>query len=327
MGIDGLNLLRYHWNSLRALRARYPVWLLRRVTIGRWRNRRVLSKFCGYGLEIGGPSVFFQNVGEFPIYSVAQNLDNVNYSNETFWEGTLKEGKHFNYDANKAPGNQFICEASDLSPVPDCAYDFVASCHTLEHSANPIKALNEWRRVLKSGGWFALVLPHKTGTFDHQRKITDFEHLLEDYRSGVTEDDSTHFAEILENHDLDRDPAQKSRTSFEKWINDNAITRGAHHHVFNPALALTLVDYVGFEVAAAEVVLPFHIFIVAQKSSKSHREKEKALQQILQACCARSPFKTDHQEQDLPIVGLPVGSDSGRQVKPGCRAPRRGDGA
>jgi hypothetical protein len=48
-------------------------------------------------------------------------------------------------------------------------------------------------------------------------------------------------------------------------------------------------------VAAAEVVMPFHIFIVAQKSDKSDAEKEKARHQILEACCADSPFKSDRQ--------------------------------
>jgi SAM-dependent methyltransferase len=293
------------WNSLRSFGPRYTFWQLRKVVFGgqlrksAFSGRRLLSNFCGAGLEIGGPSQFFQPGREFPIYSVAENIDNVNYSATTFWEGALNEGRNFRYNANKAPGHQFICEASDLSAISDCTYDFVASCHTLEHCANPIKSLTEWRRVLKSKGWFALVLPHKEGTFDHRRKVTEFEHLLEDYRHGVTEDDTTHFAEILAIHDLARDPAQKSRQGFEKWISENTVTRGAHHHVFDPALAITLVDHAGFELVSAEALMPFHIFIVAQKSSKRREEKEQIRLQTLRACCERSPFKSD-RERDLP---------------------------
>jgi SAM-dependent methyltransferase len=163
----------------------------------------------------------------------------------------------------------------------------------LEHSANPIKALNEWRRVLKNDGWLALVLPHKAGTFDHRRTVTEFEHLLKDYSNGVTEDDKTHFAEILEKHDLVRDPTQESRDKFEKWIRENVVNRGAHHHVFDPALAIRLVDHVGFEVAGAEVAMPFHIFIVAQKSDKSRAKKEPGRRRILEACSGKSPFRSD----------------------------------
>jgi SAM-dependent methyltransferase len=258
-----------------------------------------VAGFEGHGLEIGGPSEFFRIETSFPIYGVAASVDNVNYSTRTFWEGSLQEGNNFKYDHSKEPGYQFICEASELSPIPDGKYDFVASCHTLEHCANPIKALYEWRRVLKDDGWLALVLPHKAGTFDHRRMVTEFEHLLKDYRDNVTEDDETHFGEILEKHDLRLDPGQKSRADFEKWIQDNPVTRGAHHHVFDPGLAIALVDYAGFEVVTAQVTLPFHIFIVAQKSSKSAAEKEKARNQILQNCRARSPFKSDRRKFGL----------------------------
>ena len=277
----------------------YPIFLLRKIIFARETGGDTISRFAGYGLETGGPSQFFRRNGEFPIYAAATNVDNVNYGNETFWEGTLQEGSNFRYALDKNPGHQFICEASELSAIADCTYDFLASCHTLEHCANPIKALNEWRRVLKNDGWLCLVLPHKTGTFDHRRKVTEFEHLLEDYRNGVTEDDRSHFGDILRNHDLDRDPTQESRQAFEKWINDNASTRGAHHHVFDPALAISLVDYAGFEVMAAEVLMPFHIFLVARKSSKSRVEKEEGCQRILHGCCARSPFKSDRRSMAL----------------------------
>lgn len=275
--------------------------LLKKAALGRHQlHRRDLDSFTGCGLEIGGPSQFFQHDKEFPIYSVAENIDNINYSTKTFWEGKLKEGKNFKYDTEKAAGYQFICEASDLSSVPDCRYDFVASCHTLEHCANPVRALHEWRRVLKDQGSLVLVLPHKMATFDHRRNVTEFEHLLDDYRRGVKEDDKTHFEEILERHDLKRDEGQKSRADFEKWITNNIETRGAHHHVFDPALAIMLVDYTGFEIVTAQVTLPFHIFIVAQKSSASAADKEKARNQILQNCRAHSPFKADRREFGSP---------------------------
>lgn len=294
-----LNRLRYQWNSFRVLGPNYALWWMKKAPVGSSRNRRDLSNFTGCGIEIGGPSQFFQCGEEFPIYSVAQNVDNVNYSSRTFWEGALREGQYFSYNVEKGAGHQFIREASELSDIPSYTYDFIASCHTLEHCANPIKALYEWRRVLKDDGWFALVLPHKAGTFDHRRRVTAFEHLLKDYSDKVTEDDRTHFPEILEKHDLRLDPGQKSRAGFEKWINDNSLTRGAHHHVFDPELAIKLVDYTGFEVTAVEVIMPYHIFIVAQKSSRPCSEKEQARAQILQSCCATSPFKSDRQRETL----------------------------
>jgi SAM-dependent methyltransferase len=290
-----LKKLYRRWRYLKSVGVLYPIFLVKRTAFVRDIDCGFLSKFGGHGLEIGGPSQFFRGGNEFPIYSVADQIDNTNFSHRTFWEGALEEGRNFRYNANKTPGYQFISEATDLSAVPACSYDFVASCHTLEHSANPIKALNEWRRVLKSDGWLALVLPHKTGTFDHRRRVTEFEHLMKDYSNAVTEDDDSHFAEILEKHDLDRDPAQESRNHFEMWIRNNSVNRGAHHHVFDSALAIRLVDHVGFEVIAARALMPFHIFIVAQKSDKSGAEKAIGCRQLLEVCLGTSPFTSDRR--------------------------------
>lgn len=293
------NLIQYHLHCFKLAGPDYPRWLLRKVVLDRRRVRRDLSGFSGCGLEIGGPSRFFQPGQEFPVYRVARSVDNVNYGKKTFWEGTLEEGKCFRYNPDKDAGQQFICEASDLSSIQDTTYEFVASCHTLEHCANPIKALNEWRRVLKPQGWLALVLPHRAGTFDHRRNVTEMEHLLKDYRLRVTEEDTTHFGEILEKHDLERDPGQKSRADFEKWIVNNFVNRGAHHHVFDPALAITLVDSAGFDVISAEVLMPFHIFILARVTSSSQQEREQNRRRIIQGCCARSPFRSD-RKRDFP---------------------------
>ncbi|MFY9908337.1 MAG: methyltransferase domain-containing protein [Candidatus Sulfotelmatobacter sp.] len=291
-----MNRLRHHWQLLGLVGPRYPVLLLKALAFGRGCSSGSLSRFVGCGLEIGGPSQFFQSGREFPIYSAARNVDNVNYSKKTFWEGTLQEGKCFKYDPDKDAGQQFICEASDLSPIQNGTYDFIASCHTLEHCANPLKALYEWRRTLKDEGWLALVLPHKSGTFDHRRAVTRFQHILEDYNRDMGEDDTTHFEDILQNHDLERDPGQSSQKALHEWITNNSVNRGAHHHVFDAELALTLVDYAGFEVVSAEVLMPYHILVIAQKSARTSAQKAPALLRILQRCSAASPFRLDRQK-------------------------------
>jgi len=66
-----------------------------------------------------------------------------------------------------------------------------------------------------------------------------------------------------------------------------------------PLLAVRLVDYTGFEVVIANIILPHHIFIVARKSDKSQTDKKEALVQIVQDCCWRSPFKSDRRQHDL----------------------------
>src|SRR5688572_8190471 len=115
-------------------------------------RRKYMAYFRGLkGLEVGGPSLALSSKGFLPIYNVISGLDGCNFSANTVWEGHISEGQTFRYDKNKV-GRQFIADATDLSVINSGAYDFVLSCHSLEHIANPIKALLEWKRVIRDGG-------------------------------------------------------------------------------------------------------------------------------------------------------------------------------
>ena len=116
------------------------------------------------GLEIGGPSALFRDSGFLPIYSFIQSLDGVNFSTSTVWEGKLEEGNFYRYQDKT--GHQYIAEGTKLQAIKNDQYDFVLSCNNLEHIANPIAAVMEWKRVIKPGGAILLVLPNKQANFD-----------------------------------------------------------------------------------------------------------------------------------------------------------------
>ena len=221
------------------------------------------------GLEIGGPSALFSRRGLFPVYPVAARVDNCNFGRQTVWEGSIHEGRTFEFEPRRDPGFQFITEASDLGQIRDGAYDFVLSSHTLEHLANPLGALAEWSRVLVPTGTLALVVPHKEGTFDHRRPVTTLAHLAEDAERGTTEADRTHLDEILALHDLSLDPGAGDREAFESRSLENEQNRCLHHHVFDTALAAAVVDCAGFQILAVETAVPFHILVVAQKRGRA----------------------------------------------------------
>ena len=182
------------------------------------------------GIEIGGPSAIFGTI--LPIYRLVSSLDGVNFSNKTMWEGSIEEGNTFNYFESKT-GKQFIADATDLRIIESNAYDFLLSSNCLEHVANPLKALEEWVRVVVPNGYVLLVLPNKKSNFDHRRPITSFGHLLEDYENNITEHDLTHLNEILELHDLSRDPLAGNYENFKARSLNNFSNRGLHHHVFD----------------------------------------------------------------------------------------------
>jgi SAM-dependent methyltransferase len=245
------------------------------------------------GFEVGGPSATFREKGLLPIYSIAGRLDNCNFSGTTVWEGTIREGLNFRFHGGRPPGFQYLREAVDLRGIPSNSYDFILSSHTLEHIANPFKALLEWTRLLKGGGIMALVLPHKDGTFDHRRAVTPLAHLIQDFEGNTGEDDLTHLPEILRLHDLERDPPAGGFEQFRKRSSDNFANRCLHHHVFDTGLVVAAIDHVGLKICNVEAVPPFHIIVVCKTVAKGHAPDNRPFMMSSAGFRHRSPFSSD----------------------------------
>ncbi len=224
------------------------------------------------GIEIGGRSEVFRGwtdpsrnswLTPLPIYNRVGSLDNCNFSSKTIW-GSHQET--YQFSPHKTPGRVIIAEGSDLATVADDTYDFVLSCHNLEHFANPVKALKEWERITRPGGSLILVLPDYRRTFDHRRAPTPVDHMMEDYLRGVGEDDATHIPELLQLYDVDMDVTLKTHTLEELRLRcaDNLANRCMHHHVFDEVNSREILTRAGLEVIAIELAFPCHIFILAR---------------------------------------------------------------
>ncbi len=234
------------------------------------RHRRVVKR-CqalvrnAVGLEIGGPSPVFGQDGILPLYHLVSRLDNCTFSPETIWEGRLAAGQTFVFDKTRPAGEQMFAEGTDLSILPSGSYDFVISSHMLEHSANPIRALSEWLRVVRDDGALIVVLPSPKKTFDHRRPATPLAHLVDDYEKGTGEDDLSHLPEILALHDLSRDPGAGNFDSFRERSMLNARNRCLHHHVFDLRTAAEIAAFVGIRLYAVEEPSPVDIVVVGTK--------------------------------------------------------------
>jgi len=221
------------------------------------------------GLEIGGPSSIFCKNDIMPIYSIVKSLDGCNFNCETIWEGQIEEGdKEYIYCKNSPPGHQYICEATDLRPIASGQYEFILCSHMLEHSANPLKATKEFIRALKDGGIILIVLPDSRYTFDHNRQVTDFSHLVTDYKNNMGEDDLSHVDEILKLHDLSMDLHAGSPTQFRERSLSNYKNRCLHQHVFNLDMMKKLADYFGLKILFLGEAAPYHLIAVLKKCIK-----------------------------------------------------------
>ena len=257
--------LRNFYRDLR-FRVKHPI----AQGIHKLRVRPYLSQLAGkMTIEIGGPSDIFRDEGALPVYGVAGSVDNCLYSHQTIWTEKVIPGQTFEYHSRKPPGIQYICEATELKTIPDRSYECVLASHCLEHVANPLRALAEWKRILKDDGLLLLVLPHKDGTFDWRRPVTTLGHMVEDYEKQIGEDDLTHLPEILALHDLGKDAAAGSPEQFRARSLENRVNRALHHHVFDTLAAVQLVDRANFQLLQVNNFMPYHIAILARSCSEA----------------------------------------------------------
>lgn len=78
-----------------------------------------------------------------------------------------------------------IVAAGDALPVADASQDFVISSHVIEHFFDPIKAIKEWLRVIRPGGYIFIIAPHKERTFDKDKPRTPLAELLDRHTGKI----------------------------------------------------------------------------------------------------------------------------------------------
>jgi len=229
--------------TLKRIAGRRGRLFLRRIRTRRWAIARIYRDYLQgmQAIEIGGPSDNLGYAGCFPIYCCLRSIDNCNYAADTLWHSEAVMYRR-----------TLICEATQLT-ADDATYDCAIASHCLEHIANPLKALLEWRRVLRKDGLLLLILPHRDHTFDWRRPATSLEHMRDDFQRGTPETDLSHLDEILALHDLSRDPPAGTLEEFKNRCLKNAGFRAMHHHVFVPETAAQLIGEAGYSVVRRDV--------------------------------------------------------------------------
>lgn len=115
------------------------------------------------GLEIGGSA---HN-------SFGLDTKNVDYTNKM---DTIYKIEEIKWCGEAMPVD--VIAPGDKLPFPNKSQDFIISSHVLEHFPDPIKALKEWYRVIKEGGYIFMIIPHKNRMFDKNKKRTKLIELI-----------------------------------------------------------------------------------------------------------------------------------------------------
>lgn len=89
-------------------------------------------------------------------------------------------------------------DGDGLAQIGDESFDFVILNHVIEHVANPIRVVGDLFRIVRKGGLVMVSCPDKRYTFDVKRDLTRFEHLLDEYRAGVSDVTDDHYLDFLQ---------------------------------------------------------------------------------------------------------------------------------
>jgi ADP-heptose:LPS heptosyltransferase/predicted SAM-dependent methyltransferase len=178
-----------------------------------------------------------------------------------------------------------VANADDLG-WKDEHFDFVFSSHLLEHLEDPKKALAEWWRVIKVGGYLILYLPHKdlypnVGTEganpDHKHDFTPI-------------DISDLMIEVAENWDLIRQEERNEGTEYSFFqVYQKRLKKGYSfsYDAPKPEKTAAVVRYGGIgDMIQAASILPelkkqgYHITFYTTDSGKEVIEHDKNIDEF-----------------------------------------------
>jgi SAM-dependent methyltransferase len=157
-----------------------------------------------------------------------------------------------------------VANGDDL-PFKDSTLDYVLSSHVIEHFFDPVKALREWHRVIKPGGYIYIIAPHKDRTFDRIREVTPVSELLERSTGKIRMSD---YAWPYDEKTAEQAGREKYGSSYQLMpqllVRDKAATRldkgwkyydkDDHHHwsVWRTGDFVELVTHLGFKVVEVQ---------------------------------------------------------------------------
>lgn len=182
-------------------------------------------------LEIGGPS---QLLHQYYPY-----LKNIDYLNNVSGMSSFAH--------TKISDDIYDCDATSdqiYTLLQNKIFDLLILSHTLEHIANPVKALKMWLKLLTKQGIIINIVPDKNYCWDRDREYTTFDHILQDYNSNIQENDMTHVHEsscMLE-----------TRPSYYEDVGTFNEKRIIHHHVFSKEVLKQIHEYAGYKTLFCE---------------------------------------------------------------------------
>ena len=137
-----------------------------------------------------------------------------------------------------------LCDANKLNCIEPETASFVIANHVLEHSPNPLGALLEWLRIVRTGGVLFFTLPnYRCNEFDFEKRPVNIEHLIDDYHNdGIRDISEIHIEEHVTIVDgISRNDTELFKKRKKEILESNLHT---HYHVFDQKLVQDMLNFV-----------------------------------------------------------------------------------
>lgn len=118
-----------------------------------------------------------------------------------------------------------VAEGDDL-PLEDESVDFVISSHVIEHFFDPIKAIEEWFRVIRKGGYIFIICPHQDADPLETRPRTKLDELLKRH-SGEMKPEEVNMETKHDRSVINGMPFE-DRGHWTVWAMDDAVELANH---------------------------------------------------------------------------------------------------
>jgi SAM-dependent methyltransferase len=107
-----------------------------------------------------------------------------------------------------------VDDGQSLRTFANDSVDFIVANHMLEHTEDPIAALETFLRVVRVGGVLFVTLPDARRSFDALRTRTSIEHLVRDHVEGPAVSREDHYREWAAVECLTGDKAERRMEQF-----------------------------------------------------------------------------------------------------------------
>jgi SAM-dependent methyltransferase len=166
------------------------------ITVAVARGEIAARHLRGAGIEIGAM--------HFPL-PVPRGV-NVRYVDRLSKQEAIR--RYPELDPSRMVEPDIVEDGFTLASVPERSQNFVIANHVLEHSPNPLRALENWTRVVRPGGVLYVTVPVAEMCFDRGRPETTIEHMIDDYK--------------LCRDSLYEEFRAKNRSHYEEWVRISA---------------------------------------------------------------------------------------------------------